>query len=89
MYFDVIFLDLKALFPLVYLVCLKAVEPNSAKPTTIAEWVRTESTENGGVIKAGTNTKYQYLLASKCYLHDNIKLVIGSLVHYHDYRVFL
>ena len=28
--------------------CLKAVaEPNSAKPTTIAKWIWTDSTENG------------------------------------------
>ena len=47
MYFYVIFSDLKALFPLEYFVVLNeaVTEPNSAKPTTIPEWVRTESTK--------------------------------------------
>ena len=62
--------------------CLKAVtEPNSAKPTTIAKWVCTESTENG-VIKAGTNAWYQNLLASKCYLTCKHEVNNGSLANY-------
>ena len=48
---------------------LRAVtKPNWAKPTTIAEWVRTESKENWrkwGVIKAGTYAKQQNFIDIK------------------------
>ena len=46
-YFTQKFLDLMALFPLVYLVVKAVTKPNFAKYMTIAEWVQTESTKKG------------------------------------------
>ena len=69
MYYYVIFSDLKALFPLAYLVAPKSCSRTEFGQTyDNSRMIPDRIYGKWGVMKAWTNARYQNLLASRCYL---------------------